>query len=61
MRRDVHVHKGPFELVQDEPVAFRVLYDGRTVVPVYAVGRRIYETWRDENGEKFGRWAWRYV
>lgn len=60
MQSEYHVREGPTERVQDEPVSFRVLRDGQTVVPVYALGHRVYETWR-ENGEKYGRWTWRYV
>ena len=60
-----HVTRGPIEKVQDEPVGFRMIR-GRTgpsgdfVVPVYALGRKVYETWI-EDGQKMGRWHWEYV
>jgi hypothetical protein len=54
-----HVHEGPIERVRDEPVGWRCI-DGEAF-PIYVYGRRVYETWRTEDGEKWGRWNWRYV
>jgi hypothetical protein len=59
--RHVHIERGPIEKMQEEPVAFRVLRDGMTVVPVWALGCRVYETWRGADGEKYGRWTWELV
>lgn len=61
---DVHVTEGPIERVRDEPIDFRVIGDdirGHHVVPIYALGVKVYETWVDEQGRKMGRWTWRYL
>jgi hypothetical protein len=55
------IQYGPPERVQDEPVGFHVLSDGFTVHPIYVYGRKRFEFWRDEKGEKMGRWTWEYL
>jgi hypothetical protein len=56
---------GPIEKVQEDPVDFRVIqrtiFQRPIVVPVYAFGRKRFETWRDSDGKKWGRWTWEYV
>jgi len=57
---DRHVEEGPIERVQEEPIGFRVLPYTDVVVPIYVYGHKVFETWV-ENGQKYGRWTWRYV
>lgn len=56
----VTVQYGLIEKVREEPVDFMHL-GGGMVHPVYVYGRKRFEFWRDENGEKVGRWTWEYL